>query len=228
MEVFIAGVRHVPTDIEINAGSARHGAGYPQSNRILRREMADALQAMDKDWICGEQVLVLVDFLRKRLDECLHASKKIERLLQRQSANADVAGHHSLAADCFKEPQDFFTLAEGIKKNGQRTNVHGVGTQPDQVRVEPCQLREHYPHPLRLGWNFEIEKLLHGQGIAQVVDHRRQIVDAVCERDHLVIKLGLTGFLDARVQVSDFGIEPDYGFAVDFEHEAQHAMRGRM
>src|SRR5215469_648682 len=104
MEVFIAGVRHVAAEIEIDAGSTRHGAGYTESNRIFRREVADTLQAMDEDWIGGKQVLILVDFLRKCLDERLHAAKKIERFLESQSADADVAGHHALAADGFKEP----------------------------------------------------------------------------------------------------------------------------
>src|SRR6185437_5059741 len=159
MELVVARVRHVAADIEIDARCTRHRTGYTQSDHIFRREMADTLQAMNEDRICGEQALVLIDFLRKYLDKRLNASKKIERLLQRQSPYADVAGHHALAADGFKESQDFFTLAKGVKKHSQRTNVHGVGAQPDQVRVEPCQLREHYPHPLRLGRNLDIEKL---------------------------------------------------------------------
>ncbi len=53
-----------------------------------------------------------------------------------------------------------------------------------------------------------------------------EIVDAVGERDDLLVELGLAGLLDAGVQVADVGGEGDDGLAVDLEHEAQHAVGG--
>ena len=72
------------------------------------------------------------------------------------------------------------------------------------------------------------EQLLDRQAVAEVVGHGAEIVDAVGQRDDLLVELGLAGLLDAGVQVADVGREGDDGFAVDLEHEAQHAVGRRV
>ena len=57
---------------------------------------------------------------------------------------------------------------------------------------------------------------------------RAEIVDAVGQGNDLLVELGFAGLFDAGVQVADFGIEADDDFAVDFEHQAQHAVGGRV
>ncbi len=145
----------------------------------------------------------------------LHAVEEIERRLHGQAADAEVAGHHALAGYGFKESQNFFAFAEGIEEDGERANVHGVRAQPDEVRIEAAQLGEQHANPLRALGNFEVEQLFDGQAVAEVVGQRVEIIDAVGERDHLLIELGLAGLLDAGVQIADLGIEADDDFAVD-------------
>ena len=48
------------------------------------------------------------------------------------------------------------------------------------------------------------------------------------ERDHLLVELGLAGLLDAGVQIADLRVEADDDLAVDLQHQAQNAMRGRV
>ena len=76
--------------------------------------------------------------------------------------------------------------------------------------------------------NLQLQQLFDGQAVAEIVGHRAEVVDAIGQRDDLLIELRLAGLLDAGVQIADFGIEADNNFAVDFEHQAQHAVRGRM
>ena len=166
-------------------------------------------------------------FSGKRLDEGLHAVEEVQRRLHRQAADAEVAGHHALAGHRLKDAQNLFALAEGVEKDGQRANVHGVRAQPDQVRIQPGQLGQQHAHPLRLLRNLQLQQLLDRQAVAQVVCHRAQVVDAVGQRHHLLVKLGLAGLLDPGVQIADLGIEPDHDFAVDLQHQAQHAVRRR-
>jgi hypothetical protein len=46
--------------------------------------------------------------------------------------------------------------------------------------------------------------------------------------DDLLVELGFAGLFDAGVQVADVGGEGDDGLAVNLEHEAEHAVCGRV
>jgi hypothetical protein len=54
------------------------------------------------------------------------------------------------------------------------------------------------------------------------------IVDAIRQRDDLLIKLRLARLLDPGVQVADVGGEGDDGFAVDLDDKAENAVRRRV
>ena len=128
-----------------------------------RGEIAHALQPVPEDGIAGQQVGILVDLLREGMDECLHAVEKVQRRLHREAADADVAGHHPLSGYRLKDAQNLFALAEGVEEDGERANVHGVGAQPDQVRVEAAQFGQQHAQPLCLLGNLKSEQLLDGQ-----------------------------------------------------------------
>ena len=139
--------------------------------------------------------------------KCLHAIEEVERRLHGEAADAEVAGHHALAGDGLKEAENLFALAEGVEEDGERANVHGVRAQPDQVRIEAAQLGEQDANPLRALGNFKVEQLFDGQAVAEIVGERIEVVDAVGERNHLLVELGLAGLFDAGVQVADLGAD---------------------
>src|SRR5208337_1658930 len=97
----------------------------------------------------------------------------------RKSADAEVAGHHALTGYSLKEAENLFALAEGVKKNGERANVHGVRAQPDEVRVQAAELGEQHADPLRALGNFETEQFFNGQTVTEIVGERIEIVDPV-------------------------------------------------
>ena len=72
-----------------------------------------------------------------------------------KAADAEVAGHHPLAGDGFEDAKDLFALAEGVEKDGERADVHGVRAEPDQVRVEARQFGEKNANPDGAFRNFE-------------------------------------------------------------------------
>ena len=58
--------------------------------------------------------------------------------------------------------------------------------------------------------------------------HRRDVIEPVEIRDRLQISLLLDQFFGAAMQEADMRIDALDDLAVEFEHQAQHAMRGRM
>ncbi len=127
-----------------------------------------------------------------------------------------------------EDAQQLFALAEAVEEDGERADVHGVGAEPDQVRVDAHQLHHQHADPLRAGRDLKLQQLLDRERIAEVVRHRRKVVDAIGQRDDLLVELGLAGLLDARMQIPDVRREGDDRFAVDLQHEAEHAVGRRV
>ncbi len=117
-----------------------------------------------------------------------------------------------------------FALAEAVEEDGERADVHGVRAEPDQVRLDAGELVEQHADVLRALGDLKLQQLLDCEAVGEVVGHRAEIVDAVGERDDLLVELGLAGLLDAGVQVADVGRERDDGLAIDLEHQAEHAV----
>ena len=59
----------------------------------------------------------------------------------------------------------------------------------------------------------------------QAVGLRAEVIHALDERDHLLPLLLLGGLLDAGVQIADGRRHRDDGFAIELEHQPQHAVR---
>ena len=73
-----------------------------------------------------------------------------------------------------------------------------------------------------------LQQLLHRQAVAEIVGKRREVIDAVGQGDRLLIVLDLEFLLDAGVQKADVGLAANDGLAVQFQQQAQHAVRGRV
>ncbi len=76
--------------------------------------------------------------------------------------------------------------------------------------------------------DFKVEELLDSQAITEIVGERIEIIDTVGEGNYLLIELGLAGFLDAGVQITDLGTDADNDLAVQLNDQAQHAVRRRV
>ena len=79
----------------------------------------------------------------------------------------------------------------------------------------------------RLG-TCEAEQLLDREAEGMLLVHRRDIVEPVEIRDRLQIGLVLDQLLGAAMQQPDMRIDALDDLAVELEHQAQHAVRGRM
>ena len=53
----------------------------------------------------------------------LHALLPAARRLERQPADAEVAGHHALAGEHLEDAQDVFALAEAVEEHAHRADI---------------------------------------------------------------------------------------------------------
>ena len=165
---------------------------------------------------------------RHGVEKIPHLLVQVDRRFQAHSADAEVARHHPLTGEILEDPQQLFAFAEAVEEHRQRADVERMGPEPHQVRLQPRQLVHQHAQPLGAFWNFKLQQLLDGQAVTEIVRHRRKIVDAIGQWDHLLVELRLARLLDAGMQVADIGSESNHGLAIDLQHEPQNAMRRRM
>src|SRR5437660_11175421 len=105
--------------------------------------------------------------------------------LERQPADAEVAGHHPLAGDHLQDLEDLLALAEAIEENRHCAQIDGVRAKPYQVRANARQLGEQHADVLRALGDLQAEELLDRQAVAQIVGERRKIIQPIGQADGL-------------------------------------------
>jgi hypothetical protein len=96
------------------------------------------------------------------------------------------------------------------------------------VVQEPRDLVEHDANVLRADGRCDSQQLFHRQHVAMLITHHGHIIQAIHVADALVVGLALGKLLGGPVQQSDMRIGTLDNFAVELEHEPQHAVGGRM
>src|SRR5450755_4529902 len=114
IELLVAGIGLALARIVLQARRPQHGSGNTQVQHVFYRHVADAARAPNPNTIIRQQLFILVHFARKRFDECPYALLPTARRFERQSADAEVTGHHALARVHLEDPQNVFALAEAI------------------------------------------------------------------------------------------------------------------
>ena len=90
--------------------------------------------------------------------------------------------------------------------------------------VQAGQFRQQNTDVLRPLGRFQAQKLLHRQAIGEIIRKWREVIDAVGKCDGLRIGQRFAAFLDAGMEIANLRPGSDYGFAVELQHHAQHAM----
>ena len=94
-----------------------------------------------------------------------------------------------------------------------------------EMRVSSAKKTRRYWRAQR---HFEAEQLLDREHVAVLHAHRRAIIEPVEIGQSLEVGLVLAELLGAAVEQADMRIDPLDDLAVELEHQAQHAVRGRM
>jgi hypothetical protein len=103
-----------------------------------------------------------------------------------------------------------------------------VRAQPQQVVEQPGDLGEHHADVLRTLGHFDAQQLLDGQAVRMLVGHHRHVVQPVHVGQRLDVGLALGQLLGGAVQQADVRVGALDDLAVQLQHQAQHAVRGRV
>ncbi|CAB4563241.1 unannotated protein [freshwater metagenome] len=133
---------------------------------------------------------------------------------------------HTQTSDLLEETQNFFAFTPAVQHHGNRTKVHSICREEQQMATHAIQFGQQHAHPHGTFRDvlIDTEKLFHRHRENKFVIQWRQVVHARHIGAALHVSQGLTRFLHARVQVTNDGLATKNGFALKFKHQTQHTV----
>ena len=162
--------------VPVDARCAQHRPGLAEGDRVLGRQQADALRSLEEDDVVVEERLVLVDALRHHVDEAAAFGGEAGRDVLGEAAGLEVAGVHPHARDHLEQVEHQVALAEAVPEDRDRSELEPGRAEPDEMRVDPRQLREQRPHPDGLRRRLDAEQLLDRHHEDELVLLEREVV----------------------------------------------------
>lgn len=96
------------------------------------------------------------------------------------------------------------------------------------MRQDAADFRIENADQLAAHRDFKAKQLFDGKRESVFLVHRRDVIEAVEVRNGLEIGLGLDQLFGAAMQKTDMRIDTLDDFAVQFQNQTQHAVRGRV
>ena len=144
------------------------------------------------------------------------------------AADAEIGRMHARAGGALIKHHQLFALFETPQRRGQRADVHRLRGDVEQMRQDAADLAVQHPDQLPAARHLDAEQLFRREAERVLLVHRRDIVEPVEIRDRLQIGLVLDQLFGAAMKQADMRIDARDHFAVELQHQAQHAMRRRM
>ena len=135
---------------------------------------------------------------------------------------------HARARGALVEHHELFALLETPQRRGERADIHRLRGDVEEMRQQPADLAIEHADDLRAPRHGEAEQLFRREAERVLLIHRRDIIEPVEIRDRLQIGLLLDQLFGAAMQQADMRIDALDHFAIELEHEAQHAVGRRM
>ena len=129
------------------------------------------------------------------------------------------------AADEVEDVEDLLAVAETVKHARRRTEIVCKRPDEDEVTVDPIEFRHNDADVLRARCRLDARELLDGECIAEVVVHRRDVVEAICIGQPLHIRPILKQLFDAAMQIAHDRRRLHNALAVQFQLHLQNAVR---
>ena len=181
--------------------------------------------AADKDFIARQKLVILLkkngNFIEKRANQHLCLGRDVFL----DPADADVVEGLPCTADEVENVEDLLAVAETVKHPRRRAQIVCKRPDEDQMAVDAVQLRHNDTDVLRTRRCLDARELLDRKRIAEVVVHRRDVVEAIRIGQPLHIRPILEQLFDAAMQIAHDRRRLDNALAVQFQLHLQHAVR---
>ena len=200
----------------------------PQRQASSKRDDGDIDVALLEDAVADDELVEIVAHLEKGVAERLDVVDQIGRQILMHPAGPHVIGVHARAGGALVEHHQLLALLEAPERRRQGADVHRLRGDVEEVRKQAPDLGIEHADELTALRHLEPEQLLDGEAEGMLLVHRRDVIEPVEIRDRLQVGLGLDQLLGAAVEKADMRVDALDDLAVELEHEAQDAVRGRV
>ena len=144
------------------------------------------------------------------------------------AADAEIRRVHARAGGALVKHHQLFAFLKTPQRRGQRADVHRLRGDVEQMRQDAADLAIQHADQLPAARHRDAEQLFRREAEGVLLIHRRDVIEPVEIRDRLQIGLVLDQLFGAAMQQADMRIDARNDFAVEFQHQTQHAVRRRM
>src|SRR5690606_20336057 len=119
-----------------------------------------------------------------------------------EAPDAAIGGHHPLTTDLLDEVPEELASFDAVEERSETAQLERASRDAGEIVGHPTDLTHQRPNVLAAFGHLDVEQLLDGHGVAEVVDQRRDVVEAVGVREDLQPGRVLAHLLEATVQVA--------------------------
>ena len=209
-------------------GGAQHGPGEAQVLRLVGGDHADVDQPLAEDPVVGDQPLDVVEQRREGRHPGPDVVLEPGRQVARDPARAVVVGVQAGARHPLVELHQLLALLEAPEQGRHGPDVERQRGDVEEMVEDAGDLVVQHPDPFGPLRDLDPEQVLDREHVGVLLGERRDVVEAVEVADALDVGPVLDQLLGAAMQQADVRVGALDDLAVELEHEAQHAVRGRM
>jgi hypothetical protein len=206
----------------------RSHAGEAPLPGFLQRHHADIDVALLEDAVASQKRFEVGDDLQERIAPRLDVVDQFWRQILMHATQPEIGRMHARTGGALIKYHQLFALFKAPQRRGQRADVHCLRGDVEQMRQDAADLAIEHADQLAAARHRDAEQFFRSQAEGVLLVHRRDVIEPVEIRDRLQIGLLLDQLFSATVKQPDMRIDALDDFAVELQHEAQHAMRGRM
>ena len=223
-------------DVEAEPAGPGDGADEAPADRVLLREVADALGPAVDGAVADDGVLEDHDLFLERRQHALDLGPDLRGDVPADAADEDHAVGLAVAGDPLREPHDLLPDAPGLHEDRVEADEVAGDAEPEEMGVEALDLEHDRPDVLGPPRDPMPAADLDGLGVADGVDRAADAADPLGDEGDLVVAdLGLAELLDAPMGHEAAVVAALDRFAVDVDGEVlrlveadvERARRGR-
>ncbi len=229
VEFIVALVRLGLAEVERIAAAAQHGAGEAPLLGLLGRDHADADRALLPDAVFGEQILQLGEsFFAEIFVPGTDFGGEAFGQVTIHPARAEVVGVHARAGDFFGKVEGEFALFKGVEHDGHCADIERVAADPQQVVGDAGDFGHQHPDVLRAFGHADAKEFFDGEAPDVLLAHHADVIEPIEIRQRLDVGFILDELFGTAVEQADVRVGFGDHFAVELQHQAQHAVGGRV
>ncbi|OQB53403.1 MAG: hypothetical protein BWX98_02421 [Candidatus Aminicenantes bacterium ADurb.Bin147] len=228
---FQAVVRQVRPGLPDVVGQARRAKGRPGpavGHRLLAAHRRDVARPAEKDRIPVQKAADVPENAPGFLDSTADGGFVISLEVGPHAADPDVGRRQPGAGRLLDDVPEELTGLHIVKEGGEGPGFHGHGRQAGQVVADPRDLPHQHPDPLSPLGDPQPAELFHGQGVAEVVEKRRDVIQPVGVDQEIPPGPVLAGLFEAAVEIPHLDVGVLNPLAVELEHDPDRSMHGRV